>query len=74
MKFASAPGKVLLSGGYLILDQPYSGLVLSTSARFFASAVALRDDGPENDVRCHTTTVEEYVFYFLSVANVLKFG
>ncbi|CAM6083261.1 unnamed protein product [Calypogeia fissa] len=32
----SAPGKVLITGGYLILEQPNSGLVLSTSARFFA--------------------------------------
>ncbi|KAI5081909.1 hypothetical protein GOP47_0001652 [Adiantum capillus-veneris] len=33
---ASAPGKVLLTGAYLILEQPSAGLVLSTSARFFA--------------------------------------
>jgi phosphomevalonate kinase len=30
----SAPGKVLLAGGYLVLDRAYSGLVLGTSARF----------------------------------------
>ncbi|GKU95847.1 hypothetical protein SLEP1_g9155 [Rubroshorea leprosula] len=33
---ASAPGKVLLTGGYLILDRPNAGLVLSTTARFYA--------------------------------------
>ncbi|KAB2612509.1 phosphomevalonate kinase-like [Pyrus ussuriensis x Pyrus communis] len=33
---ASAPGKVLLTGGYLILERPNAGLVLSTNARFFA--------------------------------------
>eukprot|EP00898_Chlorokybus_atmophyticus_P004243 jgi/Chlat1/481/Chrsp103S01087 len=32
----SAPGKVLLSGGYLVLERPNAGLVLSTSARFYA--------------------------------------
>ncbi|EJD03368.1 Phosphomevalonate kinase [Fomitiporia mediterranea MF3/22] len=31
----SAPGKVLLSGGYLVMDQKYSGLVVSTSSRFY---------------------------------------
>ncbi|KAI8086227.1 ribosomal protein S5 domain 2-type protein [Halteromyces radiatus] len=32
---ASAPGKVLLAGGYLVLDQQYTGLVIGTSARFY---------------------------------------
>lgn len=32
----SAPGKVLITGAYLILEQPNAGLVLSTSARFYA--------------------------------------
>lgn len=33
---SSAPGKVLLTGAYLILERPNAGLVLSTSARFYA--------------------------------------
>ncbi|KAG5031520.1 hypothetical protein JHK85_015502 [Glycine max] len=32
----SAPGKVLMTGGYLILERPNPGLVLSTNARFYA--------------------------------------
>ncbi|RUS30507.1 hypothetical protein BC938DRAFT_479303 [Jimgerdemannia flammicorona] len=31
----SAPGKVLLAGGYLVLDPAYEGLVISTDARFY---------------------------------------
>jgi phosphomevalonate kinase len=31
----SAPGKVLLAGGYLVLDPAYSGVVVSTSSRFY---------------------------------------
>ena len=31
----STPGKVLLAGGYLVLDQKYSGLVAATSSRFY---------------------------------------
>ena len=31
----SAPGKVLIAGGYLVLDPKYSGLVVSTSSRFY---------------------------------------
>ena len=31
----SASGKVFIAGGYLVLDQKYSGLVVSTSSRFY---------------------------------------
>jgi phosphomevalonate kinase len=30
----SAPGKVLVTGGYLVLERPNAGLVLALSARF----------------------------------------
>ncbi|KAL9269904.1 Phosphomevalonate kinase, peroxisomal-like protein [Drosera capensis] len=41
---ASAPGKVLITGGYLILERPNSGLVLSTSSRFYAIIKPFHDD------------------------------
>lgn len=31
----SASGKVLIAGGYLVLDPKYSGVVVSTSSRFY---------------------------------------
>ena len=37
----SAPGKVLLAGGYLILERPHTGTVLALDARFYSS-VSLR--------------------------------
>ena len=33
----SAPGKVLIAGGYLVLDPAYTGLVLATNARFYTN-------------------------------------
>ena len=33
----SAPGKVLIAGGYLVLDPAYSGIVISTSSRFYTT-------------------------------------
>ena len=36
----SSPGKVLIAGGYLVLDPKYSGTVISTSSRFYT---AVRD-------------------------------
>ena len=31
----SAPGKVLIAGGYLVLDPQYRGTAVSTSSRFY---------------------------------------
>ncbi|KAJ7770232.1 ribosomal protein S5 domain 2-type protein [Mycena maculata] len=31
----SSPGKVLVAGGYLVLDRTYAGVVVSTSSRFY---------------------------------------
>ena len=39
--YCSAPGKVLLAGGYLILDRPHSGTVLALDARFFSGVELL---------------------------------
>lgn len=41
---ASAPGKVLMTGGYLVLERPNAGLVLSTNARFYAIVKPIYDD------------------------------
>ncbi|RLN88449.1 hypothetical protein BBJ28_00008988 [Nothophytophthora sp. Chile5] len=40
----SAPGKVLLTGGYLVLDEQYSGLVLASTARFYAQVATKSED------------------------------
>ncbi|WWC98436.1 phosphomevalonate kinase [Kwoniella sp. B9012] len=37
----SSPGKVLLAGGYLVLDREYSGLVVATSSRFYSTVTSL---------------------------------
>lgn len=41
---ASAPGKVLMTGGYLILERPNAGVVLSTNARFYAIVKPIYED------------------------------
>lgn len=41
MKCCSAPGKVLVTGGYLVLDRPNTGIVLTVNARFYTSIQAL---------------------------------
>ncbi|CAA0837650.1 GHMP kinase family protein [Striga hermonthica] len=43
-RVASAPGKVLMTGGYLILERPNAGIVLSTNARFYAIVKLLYED------------------------------
>ncbi|KAI9027180.1 phosphomevalonate kinase [Phycomyces nitens] len=46
---ASAPGKVLLTGGYLVLEQQFQGLVVGTSARFYT--IITPSDEPGIQVR-----------------------
>ena len=43
---AAAPGKVLITGGYLVLDRMYSGLVLGVSAKVHVE-VFRREGGEE---------------------------
>ncbi|KIJ39909.1 hypothetical protein M422DRAFT_257232 [Sphaerobolus stellatus SS14] len=43
----SAPGKVLIAGGYLVLDPKYTGVVVSTSSRFYT---VIRDNGKDSVV------------------------
>ena len=48
----SSSGKVLLAGGYLVLDPAYPGVVVSTSSRFYTVIDAISEppapgaDGP----------------------------
>jgi phosphomevalonate kinase len=44
MTVISAPGKVLLAGGYLVLEQQYSGVVVAASSRFYTAI----KDGQDN--------------------------
>lgn len=45
----SCPGKVLLVGGYLVLDRRYSGLVLSLDARIHCRVTKTGDGSGEGD-------------------------
>ncbi|KAI9066605.1 Phosphomevalonate kinase [Trametes sanguinea] len=44
----SSPGKVLLAGGYLVLDHAYSGLVVSTSSRFYSVVRTIASNTPSD--------------------------
>ena len=41
----SSPGKVLLAGGYLVLDPRHSGVVVATSSRFYTVVRDAEDVG-----------------------------
>ena len=43
----SAPGKVLVAGGYLVLERPNVGLVLASSARFYTTASWAAPEGDD---------------------------
>jgi len=46
----SAPGKVLIAGGYLVLEQEFSGAVLASTARFHTT-ISLQSTGESNDLQ-----------------------
>lgn len=46
----SAPGKVLIAGGYLVLDPAYSGTVVSTSSRFY-TVIQSQESLSKNTIR-----------------------
>ncbi|XP_075487298.1 phosphomevalonate kinase, peroxisomal isoform X1 [Primulina tabacum] len=75
---ASAPGKVLMTGGYLILERPNAGIVLSTNARFYAIVKPLYDDIKPNawawswtDVKLASPQMARETMYKLSLKNLV---
>jgi phosphomevalonate kinase len=55
----SAPGKVLLAGGYLVLDRAYTGLVFGLSARIH---VLVRDIDTSSGVELSEIVVQSPQF------------
>jgi phosphomevalonate kinase len=53
----SAPGKVLITGGYLILKRPHSGLVVGASARFECEARDVSSTSREASNQQHETHI-----------------
>ncbi|KAL8138791.1 hypothetical protein V2J09_004792 [Rumex salicifolius] len=73
---ASAPGKVLIAGGYLILERPNAGLVLSTNARFYAIVKPIYEDvKPESwawawaDVKLTSPQLSRETMYKIDARN-----
>ncbi|KAJ3211093.1 phosphomevalonate kinase [Entophlyctis luteolus] len=58
----SAPGKVLVAGGYLVLDQAYSGLVIGTSSRFYTTITSLPRSTSSSTISRKTITVRSPQF------------
>ncbi|KAL3619160.1 hypothetical protein CASFOL_036730 [Castilleja foliolosa] len=74
---ASAPGKVLMTGGYLILERPNAGIVLSTNARFYAIVKPLHEEIKSDswawswaDVKLTSPQMGRVTMYKLSLKNL----
>lgn len=68
----SAPGKVLIAGGYLVLDPAYSGIVVSTSSRFYTVIQALAA-GTTNTIRVRSPQFNDSTWtYSLSFSSPPK--
>ncbi|KAK9699010.1 hypothetical protein RND81_08G147200 [Saponaria officinalis] len=75
---ASAPGKVLMTGGYLVLERPNAGLVLSTNARFYAIVNPIHNDDHPNswawswmDVKLTAPQLSRETMYKMSFKNFI---
>ncbi|XP_070038482.1 phosphomevalonate kinase, peroxisomal [Nicotiana tomentosiformis] len=73
---ASAPGKVLMTGGYLVLERPNAGIVLNTNARFYAIVKPLYEEiKPESwawvwtDVKLTSPQMARETMYKLSLKH-----
>lgn len=64
---ASAPGKVLMTGGYLILERPNAGIVLSTNARFYAIVKPLYEERKPDSWAwvCDLSKAILFIFFYL---------
>jgi hypothetical protein len=72
-RVVSAPGKVLFTGGYLVLEQPNPGLVMSTSARIFSRAFPSQADGGSVTVSVSAPQLgSHYKFIFSPSDNALS--
>ncbi|KAJ4497135.1 phosphomevalonate kinase [Lentinula lateritia] len=65
----SAPGKVLIAGGYLVLDPAYSGIVVSTSSRFYTVIQALAA-GTTNTIRVRSPQFNDSTWTYSLSFNV----
>ncbi|XP_031502038.1 phosphomevalonate kinase, peroxisomal [Nymphaea colorata] len=74
---ASAPGKVLIAGGYLLLERPNPGLVLTTGSRFYAIIKPLYEEIKDEtwawvwiDVKVTSPQLSREAMYKLSLKNL----
>lgn len=71
---ASAPGKVLLAGGYLVLEQAFTGLVVGTSARFY-TVIRPEIQSTAGTITVHSPQFENATWQYKAIAenNKLQF-
>lgn len=65
---ASAPGKVLLAGGYLVLEQAFTGLVVGTSARFY-TVIRPQTHSIAGTITVHSPQFEQATWTYQATAN-----
>ncbi|CCG83580.1 Probable phosphomevalonate kinase [Taphrina deformans PYCC 5710] len=65
----SAPGKILIAGGYLVLDPNYTGLVVSLSARIYAT---VKTDNVQNTISVTSPQFLDAVWKFKSVGGTIQ--
>jgi phosphomevalonate kinase len=62
----SAPGKILLAGGYLVLESPNAGYVVAADKRFYAT---VQSSGPPNTIIVHSPQFHSQWTYAFQVSE-----
>ena len=71
-RVASAPGKVLMTGGYLILERPNAGIVLSTNARFYAIVKPIYEDVKPESCACVSYSFNFHASIYFAIVAIIS--
>ncbi|KAK5582244.1 hypothetical protein RB653_003827 [Dictyostelium firmibasis] len=68
----SAPGKVLVTGGYLVLDKKYDGIVFTIDSRFYTTIEGSLKSSPTPSSSSETLTSSFETLEYLTDINVIS--
>jgi phosphomevalonate kinase len=69
LSVVSAPGKVLVTGGYLVLDPSYHGLVIGTNARFYTVIQSRQDEAERGTIVVESPQFENSTWKYTCELN-----
>ena len=69
----SSPGKVLMAGGYLVLESPNIGVVVAADKRFYSTVMALPEASTQERVSSLDVSLSLLLFIWFKRKNMFIF-